>query len=417
MVNKIFDITPPGYRKRDKKEDSVSKKRNISRLKAKAASSPKKPFKKVTGFFLFFLILFFIISQLFFSEIEIEIWPKSDVLSFEQEIVVDSAVKEIDMEGNIIPGYFSKEKASRLEQFPSTGVRESSVKAEGVIRVYNNYHISQALVVNTGFLTDGKLFRAKKRMYIPVGSYVDVKVVATKPGPDYNIKPSTFSIPGLVGYPQYTLVHGESFSEMTGGFIGETPQILEEDLSGAREDLIQRLKNETKDSLRSRFGDEYVLIDDACFYDELDYFSSAGAGDDGETFSVREEIEIGAVLFKEKDLEDFAEKFIKARIFEEEKIKENSLKIEYALKSADPRFGGEENAGQLVLTLKFSAKIYSDILNIIPERFLWGKSLDETKIFLGSRQEIEKVNIKSWPFWMKKIPYNTDKIKIDLNLD
>ena len=37
--------------------------------------------------------------------------------------------------------------------------------------------------------------------------------------------------------------------------------------------------------------------------------------------------------------------------------------------------------------------------------------------FLGKKSEISEVKISSWPFWIKKIPGNTNKTEIKLRLD
>ena len=417
MSKKIFDIFPP---------ERVKK---IHKIREKAPEIFLKPGKqkKVSWSGTFFkkgLILTFgllvgggVFCHFFLSQIEIEVWPKARVLNFEQKITVNSQIKELDLFEKIIPGQFFEQETEGSQQFSSTGIKEKIAKAKGLIRVYNNYHIPQTLVLNTGFLAEGKLFRTKERVHIPVDSYTDVEVEAVGPGPEYNIKPSTFSIPGLVGYPQYTAVYGKSFSPMKGGFVGEAAQVTQDDLDKAKEVLLQRLKDEAKDSLRNKIGTGSVFLDDAFEQEVVDYLSSVESGEGAENFTLQMRIKTKTLVFKEQDLEDFVKDFIKTDISQDEKIQESSFKIDYSLESADLKFNETQREGRIVLNLRFSAKIHSDITEVDLKEALQNKSLKETQIFLENHPGVEKMQINSWPFWMKKIPKDIEKTKIKLNLD
>jgi len=99
-------------------------------------------------------------------------------------------------------------------------------KATGIITIYNTYSSSpQTLVKTTRFVSEGgKLFRTTKTIVVPgadassgkiVPGSTTVEVIASEPGNEYNIGPSTFSIPGFKGTPKYLAFYGESFSAFT----------------------------------------------------------------------------------------------------------------------------------------------------------------------------------------------------------
>lgn len=402
MPKKIFDILPPVFP--EKKISPSSKKKKYLKIKGKA------------------LVIFSILisagifSYFIFKEARIEIWPMSEVLTFKKEIIIDSTLKESNLalwiKDATIPGKFLEEKKDIFQQFSSSGTKIIKEKSEGIIRVYNNYHESVSLVANTRFLTaDGKLFYSKNKIYIPAGSFIDTKVEAAEFGPDYNIKPSTFSIPGLVGYPSYTAIYGKSFSAMTGGFLNEVSQVTKDDLEEAKNILTEKLKKEGKESLENNIGDDYILLEKAIVQEVTEASSLVPVGSEVEKFTFQLEIKSKAIVFKKENLENFVKGFIINQIENSKKIHEESLKINYFLQSVDLE------TGKIVLSLEFSAKIYSDIDIFSIKKVISGKSLKETQIILENHPQIVKVQVKLWPFWVKKVPYSEGKIKINLKVD
>ena len=158
-------------------------------------------------------------------------------------------------------------------------------------------------------------------------------------------------------------------------------------------------------------------MDDAFEQEVVDYLSSVESGEGAENFTLQMRIKTKTLVFKEQDLEDFVKDFIKTDISQDEKIQESSFKIDYSLESADLKFNETQREGRIVLNLRFSAKIHSDITEVDLKEALQNKSLKETQIFLENHPGVEKMQINSWPFWMKKIPKDIEKTKIKLNLD
>jgi len=425
MAKKIFDILPPKPLTtfQEEKPPSIPEKAKfLKKIREKVVRGKKIPLKKSLILFLSILILAGIFSYFqlptnrWVGEARIEIWPVAEVLNFKEDLTVKVALEESDpalwVKAGAIPGKFLEEEQTLSQQFPTTGKLLKEVKAEGTIRVYNNYRESIGLVANTRFLSaEGKLFHSKERIYIPSKGFREVKVQAAEPGPDYNIKPSTFSIPGLVGYPSYTSVYGKSFSLMTGGFRGEVPQVLQNDLDQAKNILVEKLKKAGREVLVSQAEPNFILLDQALKQEVLEASSIAQAGAELEQFIFQVKLKSKALVFAKNQLENFAKEFILGQIPASKKLDGKSLKINYSPKSVDFQ------TGKILLSLEFSAKIYSDINFKDLKKELRGKSEDRVKTILAKKPEISKAEVKFWPFWVKKIPENIEKIKIELNLD
>jgi len=420
-MKRIVDIFP-----KEQKEPSTAfqglKYREIT--KAKTGESEKAVSSK-KGLILVFplLIPVFLFCYFSLSKAKIEIWPVTEILALETKVTCDKTAEKTDLSNKIIPGEVLETEKLITEEFSSSGVVQKEKKAEGVIRIYNNYSASvQVLVANTRFVSaDGKLFKSIEKVTVPgekyeggklVPGYLDIKVAASQPGPEYNIGPSTFSIPGFAGTDRYTKIYGKSFQDMTGGMKEEIAQVIQEDLDSAKKALTDRALKESEASLKEKIPPEYILLEEAVSSEILETFSLAKPKDELEKFKFQVKARSVALVFKKEDLEKFAREFILSQISETKNFSETSLKFDYSPEIINLK------TGKITLLLKIDSKIYSDIDRNNLKEALLGKSSAETKIFLENQPQIAKVEIKFWPFpWVKNVPKNAEKIEIQLRVD
>ncbi|MCJ7786611.1 hypothetical protein MUP06_00110, partial [Patescibacteria group bacterium] len=245
-------------------------------------------------------------------------------------------------------------------------------------------------------------------------------------GEDYNIKPSTVALPALAGSPLYTTIYGKSFSSMTGGFKGEVSQVTQEDLEKAENILASQLFEEGSKALKNdlqsdKNSSNFILLNETQCQEITEALSSAKTGEETQVFNFQVKVYSKTLVFKKSDLEDFAKEFILSQtpqndlelnsFWLKKKIQTESLKIDFNPESIDLK------SEKIVLNLDITAKIYPDINEIILKKALFGKSLRETQILLEEQPQATKVQVKFWPFWVKKVPQGMGKIKIKLNID
>jgi len=411
-MKKIFDIIPP---KENNLDNSLSKpKKELFKPEKKHISFPKKKYV--------FLLFIFVFSGIFihftFSKAEIKIWPETELLSFEDEIIVSLEATKSNFSENIIPGEIIEEEKEMSQQFPATG--SVSKKARGIIQVYNAYSTSsQVLVARTRFVSaSGKLFRIPEKITIPGGHYekgrlipgqIDVEVIADQPGEDYNIEPTTFSIPGFAGHAKFTFFYAKSFSPMTGG--GTVARVTQSDLENAEKVLLDNLEKEARESLLVKAGEDFVLLDE-CLKQEVEESSSlVEEGTEADNFNYKLRIKSSALVFKKEDLKDFAKDYISSQIEKDKKLYEESIETNYSSKKIDLE------SGKINLLLEFSYKIYPyvDVLSL--KRALSNKSFNEAKILLENQSEITSSQIELYPFWLKKVPEDIERVNIEIKLD
>jgi len=312
MNKRVIDIISPGE-KESKPHFSISQKKKKSRTRSEGSGFQFALGKKglISGGVLGLLSLVFIVAFFTLSKAEIEIWPEADSLIFKTDITIDKGAALVDFGNSIIPGEVIEKEKILTENFPATGKVGKEGKAEGTITVYNAYSTySQILIATTRFVsTDGKLFRTPVRVTVPGGSYqggklapgeIDIKIVADEAGEEYNIDPSTFSIPGFIGTDRYTKFYARSFDSMTGGFTTEGSQVTQEDLDKAENSLVKRVKEEVESSLIGGAEDkaDYYFLDKTIQTEIVEKLSLAQAGEEASNFNYQAKAKSEALLFK-----------------------------------------------------------------------------------------------------------------------
>jgi len=406
---KFFDIIPP------KKNSFEEKKENKEFFKEREKKEEKKTtlpfFFKILIPVLVLLILTGGVFHFRWSRAEIEIWPKIQTLNLDTKVTIDVKADKPDFLSQIIPGKIFEEEKLISQKFFSSGKALKEEKARGIIRVYNNYHLPQTLMTGTRFQPSTEkvlYFRTIKRNIIPSKKYLDLEVRAEMAGEEYNIGPSTFSIPGLAGTPQYYSIYGKSFSAMAGGFKGEAKQVTKNDLEEAERVVLKKLKDENKDYIKSKIPPDFVLLDGETSQEIIEATSSAPEGSLADSFDFNLKAKLKAIFYKKSDLDNFVKELVDSRFGKNNRDIHRKIDVAYfpELKSLESR----EN----ILNLKILVKVYSDIDVPNLKSNLTGKSLKEAQFFLGQLIEINKYKIKFFPFWLTKIPENNEKVVIKI---
>jgi len=418
-MRKIIDIKPPKEKretKKEEKEEGEEKREIISPL-------PRKGHKKGWIFLIsiFFLAIVFVLLG-YFSFAKIEIQIKTDDLEFEKELTIDAQVKNLDFSKEVLPGQKTEHEKTISQEFPATGKLMKEKKAEGTIRICNNYDLTQTLVANTRLqppsekflspLTEPEKpwFLTTEKIVVSPGECQEVKVVAHSPGEKYNIGPSKFSIPGLAGTSQYTLIYGESSETMKGGAKSEVLVVSGEDLRKSKDTMGERVREEGERLIKENLSESYSFLDGVSKTEILETSFSATSGQEAEKFSCQLKIKAKSIIFLKKDLEDFVKNYI-ISLNPEKTIWSESLEINPKLKNFDIE------AGKVFLVINTKAKIYTAIEETSFKKQIAKTPLQEVKIYLKEQPNIEGFKINLFPFWIKTLPENLERINLEIKLD
>jgi hypothetical protein len=457
MAKKMYDILPPQKKKKaetgikysmnGKKPRSARKTEKVEKI-AKIEKTEKKPIRAErpqaaervsTGTGKIFSmkniliatgVLAVILCGVFYfklQKVDVEILMKTETVSFEDKITADASKTNVVSEDKIIPAEYIEEVKDETQEFSATGKTASEGKAKGSITVYNKYTPVSPLTLKVGthFLSDsGKYFISTSRIVIPAAKIqsgktipgsVEVEVVATEAGEDYNIKASNFSVPKLTGTAYYYSVYAESKEAMVGGFSEPKVQVTADDLKNANSDLTVKLLSDVETSLKNKISanPDYILLDGAILKSVVETSASAKQGAIIEKFNQTAKVKASALVIKKSDLEAFAKEFILSQISDSKTVLNESLAFDYSLDNIDAK------NNTMTVNLKFTGKGYLSVDQNKLISLFKKRSAGEIKETINNNlgEEAAKIEVKFWPFWTMKAPYDTNKIKIILSFE
>ena len=396
MSNKLFDIIPPQYNESYSKTVTLPHKRRFR-----------------IGYFILTLIIVLCLGAYFFIKpsLKIDLWPNLIDDHYSILVRISTSTSAVDLNSLSIPGSILEKEEEVSKKFDTS--RETvRNKAQGVIRVYNDYSSQPiTLIKNTRFMSSsGKVFLATTKFTIPgKPRYKDVKVIAVEPGKDYNIKPSSFSIPGLRGTPLYTSVYGKSFQTMSGGYVGNIYRVKKDDLDNAEKTLLALGVNKLRGELLHSHMDNVVVLDGTINCSMDDFFPLAEVGQEVPSFAVKEKIKATALSFKKDDLKALIQKYALSKLSDGQTIDPDYLNFSFNQNSF--------HTGDL-LKVEINSHRYSKLnKELLKKRIAGCKKSDISGSILDFYPHlITPPEISLVPFWSQRAPLDESRIKIDIHL-
>ena len=423
MAKKIYDIRPPKVANKTEKD----LKEFFSPDKNKTNRNRRKKEGHSIWWPISFGILVMVLAvgvYLFFKlpKADIVIWPKVDTLSFQQTITADKSVDVVDITKAVIPAQYFEASKTASQDFPATGSADNTGLASGTVTVYNKYDPPTPFTLKAGthFMSDsGKLFVASQKIVIPAAKKsgnsitpgsVQVQVQAVEGGTDYNIAPSNFSVPGLKGTANYYSIYAISTSAMSGGYAGKVKKVTDDDIQGAKDVLTKKLTDDATTALKSQVSSDYVLLDNAISSNVTSASTQTKSGTVVDNFTYQATVKASALAFKKSDLDQFAQNYIISQMPDGKTLLSNSFKINYSASTVDI------SGGKATLNLSFSSGVYQNIDKNSMSLSLLGENASQINETINSSlgDQVSKIQIKFWPFWVTSAPNNQNVVNIDL---
>jgi hypothetical protein len=372
--------------------------------------------KIVIGAIAGFLVLTFLFIY-FLAKAEVNVISKKTIWQEQMPILAASNMNQVDETMFKIPLTAYEFRRTVTQKFPTTEIKNIENKAKGTIRIYNAYSSEpQVLIATTRFLSkEGKLFRLVNKVTVPgakiengkiVPSYVDAEVIADKAGEDYNIGPTTFTIPAFEGTPRYSKFYAESFSKMTGGYIGTAKIVGQSDFEKAKSQIINIASISLNEELKSKLKKGDIVLDDAKIFTLDNVSTNPQIGEKADEFEITGKVILKALVFNEDDIKQvfIAEAKKNNPQFEDKEL--FSYQFNYGAPRVD--FDKKLLSFPVEAQLVFREKINSDDF----VNNLTGKSIKELESFFKKFNNIEKVDISIWPNFLKFTPLNSSRIKL-----
>ncbi|MFA6376431.1 MAG: hypothetical protein WCX69_03480 [Candidatus Paceibacterota bacterium] len=355
-----------------------------------------------------------------FANAVVKIWPETSDLRKEVNVAVDPGVQSIDQEKKSIPGLSMSVEDTVKGEFPATGQKNIQGKAQGTVKLFNNYSTTQRLVKGTRLQAPLEKFqpalakdetpwyRTAEDVVLGSKSSATVKVIADGSGEKYNIESSVFSVPGLVGTAQYTFVYGQSFEKFQGGTQGNAPEVKKEDMENAKKGMVDLAKEQIKKTLEAKVKQQGLEIVDASVikFEFGEAVITAKAGDSIPKIAVQMNAKASTVAYKKSDFETLGRDMIDQAVAAGSIVDEKSLSIKSSYAGIDPA------SGKPALALVAQITAYSGMSEDDLKKGLSEKSINEARMFLMNQPGMKNAQIQLTPPWRFNIPRDLDRIQV-----
>lgn len=346
-----------------------------------------------------------------------------------QEFPVGTAVT------SVIPAIPTTPPVSPPPATPSTTpVTNPTVTARGTVRVFNTYSKAQTLVRTTRLLTsDQKLYRIDQTIRLQPGESIEVPVYADKPGAEFVIGPTRFTIPGLfVDLQKYIYAESKSpfqavaaASPATAAPAASAPSVpippaprsatgkivVQADLDSAEQVLTQAVLDQAKKTLGADLGD-LSRMDVVYLVRKADRFkTNVSVGQSSDTFLASLKLDVTAVFYPKEDVLSLIRLKLKDKIPSEREFlpppSGDGVKLE--VQAAD--------AKTELATLHINAEGAYRLTGSSPglqKSVVAGKEPEEAVAILKSIEGVSDAQVTVKPKWFGKIPTLKDRIDIKI---
>lgn len=391
----------------------------VSKPRLRAPVFPRLPRKWMLegALGIFALVLLILVANEVLPNVEIRIHPRTEeaALTFPLTVAVDPAQGRGDIIGQRIS--VDVEETRRIE---TTATEEVTARAKGVVTITNAYSSSsQTLVVITRLVSqDGKLFRLDETVVVPgakvedgkiTPALIDVAVTADEPGPEFNIGPSSFSIPGFQGTPKFTAFTGRSQEPMRGGARGKVKVVTADDVVKAQEGLSDQAQKKLSERFAEQLPENLIVLADASL-ESIALETDVEAGDHADAVVAKASGKKSAIAYREEDIRAFVTQQLAERIPDETEIIPESIVLEPGVTERDIE------GGILDLSLKVSANAAWRIDAEAVRDAVAGKREGEIRAWLADQEAVESATVRFSPFWVSDAPENRKRIKIKIDL-
>lgn len=365
----------------------------------------------------------FVVLHFFFARTSIVLWPQMRELHSDEliQIAEGSNLKDTALP-MLTSGVMRSETIEGDGVFSSTGTKKKEQEARGVIRVYNGYSTSsQTFIAQTRFVSEnGKLFRAIEKIKIPgarreggklIAGAVDVPVEAQEPGEAYNIGPSNFSLPGLVGTAMYTSIYGKSAESMKGGAVESISIVSADDIERAKQTLLLDLKEKALAKFRGALTDGFMLVPEALSAEFVSFSSVAKEGEEFEHFTSNAKVQVTTMFFPKRELESLVEKALNDQLEKGEYLKKDTMQYSASVENFDVL--------QKLLTVRVNGSVqgYWELDTEEIRSQVQGLNALQMSTLLEQYPHIAQSDLSFWPFWERRASKDLLTIEIKLNIE
>jgi len=369
-------------------------------------------YKKIAIVFIIIgIALFGVICYFSFSKAEITIYPKEENIKVDFETIIcknPDLITDEGISGEIVSKTLKQTK--KITQVSEKGIED---RAQGTVTIYNNRSEQQAIIKGSRLWPNGNprpQFRTRRWVSIPAHGKVQVDVTSDEKGKIGEIGPTKFIFPGFTSELYRREVYAESSSPMTGGYK-EISVVTQDDIDKAKNNLVSELYEKVTGQLEEEMPEDQVLILEGAKKEVLNFSSTSEAGQENiNEFEITAEVKVTTLKFARQELLELASQKLKNEVSQGKELQSTDEQtLKYTLKGID--LGKAQATVDTYLEGTMSLKLTSKIFD---KARLIGLNEKELKDYFGQFDDIEKIEIKFTPSWIRAVPSLYDHVEISI---
>ena len=332
-----------------------------------------------------------------------------------------------DMAASTLKSVTEELKKDLSVEFEATGKKDVGEKAQGQIIFKNCESMSpQTVPAGTAITSNGKTFTTQSAVSVPAGSggfggcsspgtSSAVGVTAQDIGEQYNVaNGTTFSVAGHSNSSGSVYFNAVASTDMSGGSKKQIKVVSDDDIQKAGEELARQNSDDAKKQLTSEFDDTFVILDQSFKTTRGNPQSTPASGQEVSSGKAKLAATItyslGAVT--KADVAKFLGDYF------DQQLKDTHDQRVYDNGSGGATFTGVTvNNNGITANLVATAKIGPKIEDSTIKDGAKGKRYGEIQSAIEAIQGVDDVDVKFWPFWVSSAPNDTNRIKVEFNLN
>ena len=319
---------------------------------------------------------------------------------------------------SVISSLTKQTKKDVTVEFVATGEKDVGEKATGTLSISKLSEQPYGVPIGTRFTTNGgKVFITQTAVTIPAYSVcfpslcagsVDVDVTAEQPGTSYN------GITGSVSGP--ASITGTFQGATNGGTTKIAKVVSASDVERAKGELVGLSQDTEKQALKKQFTQGEIIVDGSFIAKQAEPVASPAIDSEAPDGKARLTAltTFSMVAVPQIELETYIKDWLVAKIDD----KTQKIYNTGADKATIGDFQIKENDAKGTLaTINTTASVGPRIDEEAIKNQVKGKRYGEIQQSLEAQDGIQSVDVAFSYFWVRTVPNNIDKIKVEFNVE
>lgn len=327
---------------------------------------------------------------------------------------------QTNVENGVLRAVRQEQKQDISVEFAATGERNVGDKATGRVRLSHQSLSSATVPAGTRLSTSGGLvFVLDTAVVLPASQIggpgcfptacpgtATGRVTASEGGANYNA--ATGSLSGAPSGVSASLVDATS-----GGTNRIARVVSEDDVEKAAAALGEKKADDLRAKLKSAFGASGVIIDDSYRETRGDPTPSVAVGAEASgSVNLKATITATMLAVEQSQLNNF----LRASMEKEIAGKANQKIFDDGTKGVKFAQFSDRN-DQLTVRVTANGKIGPEIKEDDVKEQVRGKRYGDIQASLEAIEGVNDVDTKFWPFWVRTVPDNTERITVEFKLE